>query len=323
MTGTLGEFGRIRRYLAPLAAEAPGAFGLTDDAARLGDGLVVTADAIVEGVHFLERDPPELVARKLLRVNLSDLAAMGAVPTAYLLTMALPARCDDSWVERFALGLAQDQREFETRLIGGDSVSTPGPITLSITAIGRTGQAGPIRRSTARSGDLILVSGTIGDGALGLLAATGNLPGLARPAADFLIDRYRLPQPRLRLGAGLAGSVHSMMDVSDGLVGDLEHIAAASGVAATIDAAAVPLSDAAAEMLADSPALIETVLTGGDDYELLFTASPEARAAIAEVAGNAGVTVTVIGRIDSGEGVTVRDRDGRSLDLARPGFRHA
>jgi thiamine-monophosphate kinase len=264
---SLGEFGRIARYLAPLAAD-PGAIGLVDDAAELGHGLIATADAIVEGVHFLPSDPPELIARKLLRVNLSDLAAKGATPLHYLLTMALPARCDDRWVERFAAGLAEDQQLFGIVLMGGDSVSTPGPVTLSVTAIGRAAPGGMVRRGGARAGDELWVSGTIGDGALGLLAATGQL----MEPDGYLAGRYRLPEPRVALGPALAGLVHAMMDVSDGLVGDLEHMATASGAAATVDAIAVPLSDATAAAVASDPSLFATVLTGGDDYELLFAA---------------------------------------------------
>lgn len=320
----LGEFGRIARFLAPLAAKAPGALGLTDDAALIelppGERLVVTADAIVEGVHFLPEDPPDLIARKLLRCNLSDLAAMAARPTSYILTMALPPRCDDRWVERFAAGLAADQAEFGIDLIGGDSVSTPGPIALSVTAFGRIAAGGEIRRSGAKPGDILYVSGTIGDGALGLLAATGRLFGLEPAERAHLIDRYHLPRPRLGLGAALGGIATAMMDISDGLVGDLDHIASASGVAAVIEAARLPLSPAAASVLADDIERLETVLTGGDDYELLFTAPPAVD--MAAISAATGIAVTAVGRIESGESVRVLDRDGAALALRARGFRH-
>jgi thiamine-monophosphate kinase len=323
MPAELGEFGRIRQLLAPLAT-APGALGLTDDAALIelppGERLVVTADALVEGVHFLVGDPPDLIARKLLRCNLSDLAAMAAIPVAYVMTMALPSRCDDGWVARFAQGLAADQAEFGIHLLGGDSVSTPGPITLSVTAFGRVSPGAEVRRSGARPGDIVYVSGTIGDGALGLLAASGRLVGLDPAERDYLADRYRLPRPRTILGPALAGIASAMMDISDGLVGDLDHLAAASGVAAAIDAASVPLSPAAASVLAEDVGRIETVLTGGDDYELLFTAAPDAD--LAGPAAHAGVAVTAIGRVMEGSGVAILDRDGRPLALSQRGFRH-
>ncbi|HLY55407.1 MAG TPA: thiamine-phosphate kinase [Stellaceae bacterium] len=318
----LGEFERIARFLAPLTAGAPGALGLTDDAALLGEGRVVTVDAIVEGVHFLPADPPDLVARKLLRVNLSDIAAMGAEPESYLLAMALPSRCGDRWIEGFATGLAADQPLFGVTLIGGDSTATPGPITLSVTMIGRARPPGPVLRSGATPGDIIYVSGTIGDGALGLLAATGRLPGLATAAASFLEDRYRLPQPRTALGPALAGVATAMIDVSDGLVADLSHICETSGVGGVIRADALPLSDAASEVLAEAPSLIETVLTGGDDYELLFTAPAAAGDAVARLAAAGRTPVAAIGRIVRGGGVVVVDRDGCPLPLARMGYRH-
>jgi thiamine-monophosphate kinase len=321
----LGEFGRIRQYLAPLAAKAPGALGLTDDAALIqpppGEMLVVTADALVEGVHFLPDDPPDLIARKLLRCNLSDLAAMAATPSAYVMTMALPKRCDDRWVERFAAGLALDQAEFGVTLLGGDSVSNPGPIALSVTAFGHAPPDRITRRGGARPGDLVYVSGTIGDGALGLLAATGRLFELEPEERDFLADRYRLPRPRLALGTALGGVASAMMDISDGLVGDLDHLAAVSHVAATVEAVALPLSGAAASALALDPDHLETILTGGDDYELLFTAAPDAD--IAAIGAKLGIAVTPIGRIAAGAGVTIVDRDGAALTLVRRGYRHA
>lgn len=321
----MGEFGRIARFLAPLATH-PAALGLTDDAALLaleaGEELVVTVDALVEGVHFLALDPPDLVARKLLRCNLSDLAAMAARPVAYVMTMALPARCDDAWVERFAQGLASDQAEFGITLIGGNSVSTPGPITLSLTAFGRAATGAAVRRSGAAAGDLLFVSGTIGDGALGLLAATERLGGIEPEEKRWLADRYRLPQPRLALGVALTGLATSMMDISDGLVGDLDHIAAASGVAATLDASQVPLSPAAASVLALDPGLLETVLAGGDDYELLFTIRPGNLDALEQRSASCGIPVTRIGRIEAGNGVRILDRDGVEIPLARRGFRH-
>jgi len=319
----LGEFGRIARYFAPLAAAAPGALGLTDDAALIdcspGERLVVTVDAMVEGVHFLPDDPPDLVARKLVRVNLSDLAAMAARPVGYFLTTALPKSHGDDWLAGFAAGLAQDQAEFGITLLGGDSVSTPGPVTLTLTAFGRVPVGGEVRRAGARAGDLVFVSGTIGDGALGLDAAQGKLDGVLAPAdIAFLADRYRLPRPRVGLGPRLSGLASAMMDISDGLAGDLGHICEVSGVSGVIEATRVPLSAAAAKL----PDRLATVLTGGDDYELLFTAASDHQPAIQAAADTAGVPVAVIGRIEAGQGVCVRDAAGADIVLDGVGWRH-
>lgn len=232
-----GEFERIRRYFAPLAA--PGGLELTDDAAlvdcRAGYRLVVTADAVVAGVHFLPDDPPDLVAKKLLRVNLSDLAAMGARPLYYLLTTALPASLGVEWVSEFARGLGEDQQLYAVALLGGDLVSTPGPATLSLTAIGEAAAGAEIRRSGARVGDMVWVSGTIGDAYLGLGALRGGFRELSAEHRAALIRRFRLPEPRVALGPALAGLAHAMIDVSDGLVADLRHICETSGVAAAIE----------------------------------------------------------------------------------------
>src|SRR5438105_7473611 len=270
----LGEFGRIRRFFAPLAG--PGGLGLTDDAALIdcspGHRLVVTVDAIVEGVHYLPDDPPDLVARKLLRVNLSALAAMGARPLHYLLATALPASLGDEWVARFAAGLAEDQRVFGVALLGGDSVATAGPAVLSLTALGEVATGAEIRRSGARPGDRVWVSGTIGDAFLGLQVLRGGYPGLAPADRAALTRRFQLPEPRTALGPRLAGIAHAMLDVSDGLLADLGHICEASQVGASVALSALPLSSGARRLAAADPGVTVRLATGGDDYELLFTA---------------------------------------------------
>jgi thiamine-monophosphate kinase len=313
-----GEFELIHRYFAPLAAGFPGALGLEDDAAiyrpPAGHELVVTADALVEGRHYLASDPADLIGRKMLRVNLSDLAAKGATPVGYLMTTALGPDIDEAWIAKFTEGLAADQREFGIHLMGGDTVATPGPTTLSVTAIGVVPQGKALRRSGARIGDKLVVTGTIGDGALGLKVLRGSLLDLDAAQRETLADRYHLPQPRLKLGASLIGGAHAAMDVSDGLVADAGHIADASHCGVVIRADRVPLSAAAQEALAGDLDLLPTILTGGDDYELLFTA-PSLRS---EWSGQ----VTEIGEIVAGEGVRVLDRDGAEIVLASRGFQH-
>jgi thiamine-monophosphate kinase len=320
----LGEFERIARFFAPLAA--PGALGLKDDAALIdgpdGQQYVLTADAIVEGVHFLSDDPPAQIAQKLLRVNLSDLAAKGATPVGYLLVTALPPARGEAWLEAFAAGLAADQATYGIGLLGGDSTATNGPATLSVTALGRVAAGQAILRGGARPGDVVYVSGTLGDAALGLRVLRGELGGIDAAAQAFLAVRYRLPQPRLALGQRLVGSAQAMADISDGLVADLGHIAEVSGAGAVIEAAHLPLSPAARAAIAADPLRLAAALSGGDDYELLFTARSELAAKLAAIAGEIGVAVTAIGRIEAGSGVKVVDEKGALLVVPVAGYRH-
>lgn len=317
-----GEFAAIARYFAPLATH-PGAFGLKDDLAwlapRFGRRLVFKTDAIVVGVHTFPDDPPDLVARKALRVNLSDLAGKGARPLGYLLALMLPADTKEAWLARFAAGLAADQEEFGILLLGGDLTRTPGPATISITAIGEAQAGRPLLRGGAWRGDAVFVSGTIGDAALGLLALKGKLPGLAARHRRFLAGRYHLPEPRLALGRAIAPLAHAGMDVSDGLVADLGHICAASGCGAEIDLAAVPTSPAAQEA-GERHAL--TRITGGDDYELLFTAPTAAEPRLRAAARKTGVAVTRIGRIVAGSGVRAVGPGGRAVPIKAGGWQH-
>ncbi|MFO1402391.1 MAG: thiamine-phosphate kinase [Steroidobacteraceae bacterium] len=330
------EFELIDRYFAPLARGFPGACGLRDDAAVIspapGHELVVKSDVIVGGVDFLPDVPAELIARRALRVNLSDLAAKGAVPRAYLVDLMLPASIDEAWVAGFAAGLGQDQAEFGVHLVGGDMSSTPGPIAVAVTVLGETPLGRIIRRFDARAGETVYVTGTIGDSALGLdvLRAGAGAPGtdaLGADAAAFLVDRHRLPRPRVALGPRLIGIASAAIDISDGLVADLRHVCEVSGLCGTLEAAAVPLSAAAATALAQAPDRRARVLGGGEDFEILFTAPPAAATRIAELARTAGVAITAVGRVaapGAGErpGVRVLDAGGRALQLAVEGWTH-
>ncbi|HVZ06519.1 thiamine-phosphate kinase [Rhodopila sp.] len=310
------EFDLISRHFRPLAG--PGALELRDDAAVLqpppGRDLVLTADAMVGGVHFLPDDPPDLVARKLLRVNLSDLAAKGAVPLAYLLTVSAPRDTADTWFAGFASGLAEDQATYRVTLLGGDTTSTPGPLSLSLTIIGHVAPGTAVHRFGASAGDEIWVTGTIGDGALGLAVATGRLSDFS----GYLLERYRLPRPRV--GLAIAGVASAGMDISDGLVQDLGHICRASDLAAEIDADSVPRS---APARAAGEPWLATCLTGGDDYELLLAVPPARSTALRVAAQDAGIAVTRIGRLMNGPAeVTVRRSDGREMALTRRGWSH-
>jgi thiamine-monophosphate kinase len=321
----LGEFELIAKYFAPLAADEPGAFGLKDDAAclrpRPGHDLVVTTDAIVAGIHFYPDDPPDTIARKLLRVNISDLAAKGARPRAYLLTTALPGDVEPRWLAAFARGLRQDQRRYGCMLVGGDTVSTPGPMTLSVTAIGEVAQGAMIERSGAKAGDDVWVTGTIGDAGLGLRILKGMEGGLGR-GASALVRRYRVPEPRLEFGLRLVGLAHAGLDVSDGLAADCGHLAEVSRVAVELAAEGVPLSPPAAAAVRTGRATLGDLLTAGDDYELVFAAAPASRARLAALGEATKTRVTRIGRIIEGKGIRVMGADGRPLALARAGFTH-
>jgi len=323
-----GEFALIAHYFAPLAAGTGGAQGLRNDGALFDLGpeesAVVTVDAMVAGVHFLPDDPPDLVARKLLRVNLSDLAAMGAAARGYLMTLALPGATEEKWIAAFVAGLAEDQRTFGISLLGGDTVSTPGPLTLSLTALGAVPKGRCLERATAGAGDLVVVSGTIGDGALGLKILQGDLSGLSEAHRTALAGRYRVPEPRLALGQRLlsTGLASAALDVSDGLVADLGHIAEESGLGAEIEAQRVPLSDAGAAVVSGAPELREAVLAGGDDYELLFTVPPERAAEVADLAAALNLPLTGVGRMTESTGVRVLDAAGQPLEFREKGWTH-
>jgi len=323
-----GEDSLIARYFQPLATD-PGAFGLGDDAAilkSLGDDLVVTTDAIVEGVHFLADDPADSIARKALRVNLSDLAAKGAAPAGFVLTLAL-RRADDGWLAPFARGLGEDAATFGCPLLGGDTVSTPGPLMISITAFGRVPEGRMVHRQGARPGDRVVVSGTIGDATLGLAILKGGAvaAGLADDAAgrDLLVGRYRVPQPRSALAKAVRDHASAAMDVSDGLAGDLAKLCAASGVSAVIDAPGIPLSAPAAGLLARGIVGIGALVSGGDDYEVLCTVPENRFDAFAQAARQAGVAVTAIGRIIGGVAAPAfLDGQGREIPLPRLSYSH-
>ena len=323
-----GEDSLIARYFKPLATD-PGAFDLGDDAAVLkadGDDIVVTTDAIVEGVHFLADDPPDTVARKALRVNLSDLAAKGATPAGFVLTLALRA-ADDAWLKPFARGLGEDAGLFGCPLLGGDTVSTPGPLMISITAFGRVPPGKMVHRSGAKPGDRVMVTGTIGDASLGLDILRGGAAASAladdAAAKAMLVGRYRVPQPRNALAKAVRDHASAAMDVSDGLAGDLAKLCTASGVSAVIDVPGIPLSAAAASLLARGIVGIEAIVSGGDDYEILC-AIPENRfEAFAEAAGVAGVAVTSIGTVIADTSAPrFLDGEGREIALKRVSYSH-
>ena len=324
-----GEERLIGRFFRPIAKSA-GALGLADDAALIsppaGHDLVLTVDAVVADVHFFSGDAADLVAKKALRVNLSDLAAKGAVPLGALLSLSMPESLGDEWLEAFARGLGEDCDEFKCPLLGGDTTGTGGALTISLTAVGSVPAGEMVQRRGATAGDVIVVTGTIGDAALGLKLR--RKPGSAAfatldvEAGAYLRERYLLPRPRLALAEALRENASAAMDISDGLAGDLAKLAAASGVAAIIEAVCVPLSPAARATVGADGRLIETVLTGGDDYEIVATMPENRVTEFRKAALGAGIEITTIGRIEAGEGVKVIGLDGQPLDLKQASFSH-
>lgn len=313
----------IARYFKPLATD-PGARGLRDDAAVLSaspDDLVVTTDAIVEGVHFLPDDPPDTIARKALRVNLSDLAAKGATPAGFVLTLAL-REVRDEFLSPFARALGEDAALFGCPLLGGDTVSTPGPLMISVTAFGRVPPGRMVGRSGAQVGDRIFVSGSIGDSALGLDVLAGRLDANDGQRAA-LIARYRVPQPRVALASAVRDHASAAMDVSDGLAGDLAKLCAASGVSARIETVLVPLSAAARALLESASTSIGRLLGGGDDYEILCAVPPHRCDGFKAAADACGVAVTEIGFAEAGSLVPLFiGRDGQPLELKALSYSH-
>jgi thiamine-monophosphate kinase len=320
----------IAAYFAPLAG--PGAFGLRDDAALLagkpGHDVVVTTDMLVAGVHFFPSDPPGAVARKALRVNLSDLAAKAAEPLGFLLGLALPEDWTEPWLAGFSQGLGEDAAAFNCPLLGGDTVKTFDATTISITAFGAVPAGSMVMRGRVEAGDRIYVTGTIGDAALGLKLRLNAMEDLAwrgdlnAEEAAYLVGRYLLPRPHLALRDALRAHAHAAMDISDGFAGDLTKMLRLSGMTAEVLVADVPLSAPARTALRASPSLAESILTGGDDYEILC-AVPPSRCASFEAEAAAGVLVTPVAIAAAGRAPpTFKDKEGATLAFARRSFQH-
>lgn len=320
----------IQEVFAPLTIDGGGARGLRDDAACLlqetGPCLVITKDIVVEGIHFPEGEDPGLIARRALRVNLSDLAAKGARPDCYLLGLALPDPGDRDWLVRFAAGLGADQELYGCSLIGGDTVATPGPMTISVTALGQMNGSDIVRRDGARAGDIVYVSGTIGDAALGLQLRLGRAGDWASVLDDddrgFLLDRYATPQPRVSLADAVARCASASMDISDGFAGDLALLCWASGTGAEIALNKIPLSGAVKCGLEADNTLLDTILGGGDDYEILCAVKPEQAETFESAAAARGIPVQAVGHIKTEAGVEILDGDGQAVDLEKRSYSH-
>ncbi|WP_295554930.1 thiamine-phosphate kinase [uncultured Hyphomicrobium sp.] len=325
-----GEDELIQSTFAPLASAFPGALGLKDDCAVLapppGQDLVLTTDAVAEGIHFFSDDVAADIGWKALAVNVSDLVAKGAQPLVYLLSLSFPEEPRRAWLDGFAQGLSAAQSAFGIVLAGGDTDRRPGLLSVTVTAIGSVASGRTVRRSTARAGDLLFLSGTLGDGALGLVLrgdpARRAAMGLDEGKAEALVARYLRPKPRVPLAPHLVSYASAAMDVSDGLIKDCGRLARASGLGASLDALRVPLSLPARTALARDFRLIETVLTGGDDYEVLTAVAPDRASDFRAAAAGSGVAVTEIGRLAEGSGVKVFGAGGQPLEIGRSGWDH-
>lgn len=320
----LSEFELIERLFAPLARDAEGAFGLRDDVAVLappiGHQHVFKSDSIIESVHFRRTDPAGTVGRKALRRALSDLAAKGAEPSAWLLALALPPWPDMAWLEEFATALAADMTDFRIPLVGGETNATPGPLTITVTAIGHVPAGKLIRRKGAKEGDGVFVTGTIGDAAAGLVlsATTVAVDG----AHEYLVSRYRVPRPRLSLGLAIRGIATAAVDVSDGLLADCGHLAAESHVRIIIEERRIPLSGEYRLLRGDNRETRMAAATAGDDYEIAFTAPESVASAIADAARRTATAVTRIGVAEAGSGIALTDESGVEIPVGRKGYAH-
>jgi len=325
-----GEEALIAAYFAPLAASFEGAHHLLDDCASLrpapGQDLVLTTDAVAAGVHFFADDPAGDIAWKALAVNVSDLVAKGARPVCYLMSVAFPERPADSWLEAFANGLAAAQSRFGIVLAGGDTDRRPGPMAITITAVGELPHGSMVRRTTARPGDLLFVSGDLGSSALGLRLrrdpALASELGLTEEETSALLQRYLRPEPRLELVNAIRENASAAMDISDGLAKDLGRLVQASGVGALVDTRRLPLTPAFRTATAARADIFSDALAGGDDYEVLAAVSPDAAECFRMAASAASVLVTSIGEITEGAGVRFLDESGMDITVGYTGWDH-
>mgnify|MGYP005649124265 CR=1 FL=1 len=318
-----GEFDVIKKYLRPLA-DNDLALNLEDDVALLPKSLdgeiICSSDVIASDVHFFKNDSPALIAKKLLRVNISDIAAKSVRPNAYMLNLSLPSFVDEAWIADFCKGLAEDQELYDISLLGGDIVATKNDLVLGATIFGEADSGAFVKRSGANIGDIIFVTGAIGDAYLGLKILLGEFT--SEIADKSFINRYHLPRPRVALADRLKDFASSASDVSDGLLADLQNILVASKKAASVDLDKVPISAMAEIHVAENPALFNEMIVAGDDYEIIFTADPRFSDEIILLAEKLNLPISAIGTISEGEGLSFSGKKSESFDVTKFGFEH-
>ncbi|PPR77321.1 MAG: Thiamine-monophosphate kinase [Alphaproteobacteria bacterium MarineAlpha2_Bin1] len=318
------EFEIISDFFSPLARDK-GSFGLSDDVAALSlekdYEFIVSTDMLVSGVHFFSSDKPEDVASKCIRVNISDIISKGGIPKYYFLSIALPKEIDDKWLRSFTKSLGIEQKNFDIFLMGGDTVSTSGPLIVNIVCIGVVKNNHLIRRNGARPGDDIYVTGEIGSAKIGLEICKKNIT-VNSNLENYFIKKYRLPKPKKQLGPKLINIATSSIDISDGLISDLNHICLASNVKAEINYYLLPITDYVSELRIDENELKNILLNGGDDYEILFTANSENSSKIIDLSKSLKVDITKIGVIVDGEGIVVLNNESEKMDLILDGYKH-
>ena len=322
----LNEFELVKRHLEPLVLDREAAASLKDDCAVFGISsgheVAISVDTLIADIHFFKNDPPKQIAQKVLRVNLSDLASSGAEPKFYFLAMSLPSTIGMDWIEQFCLGLGADQTKFGISLLGGDTTSTPGPLSLTVTVIGEVPKGKAIRRGGAIEDEDVYLTGVIGDAALALsLIKTKGLDSVSKNF-PVLLERYRLPQPRTVLAPDLRQIASACIDISDGLAADLEHICKTSGIAADIKISLLPISDAARVLIKEDKKKWETIISGGDDFELLFTAQPKFSSVIKRLSKEKNIQINCIGKTKKGSGVRFFDSKGKLFAVKKRGWQH-
>ena len=318
------EFEIISDFFSPLARDK-GSFGLSDDVAVLskakGYHFIVSTDMLISEVHFFSNDDPEDIASKCIRVNISDIVSKGAIPKYYFLSIALPKETDDKWIKSFTKSLKIEQKNFNISLMGGDTVSTTGPLTINIVCIGVIEKNKLIRRNGAMPGEDIYVTGEIGSAKIGLEILKKNIIANS-DLENYFIKKYRLPCPRNKLGPKLINLASSSIDISDGLISDLNHICLASNVKAEVNYSLLPVSNCISQLNLTENQLKNIILNGGDDYEIIFTSNSLNSTKIFDLSKFLEVNITKIGMIVQGEGIEVFDKESKKIDLILDGYKH-